>query len=225
MPSDWVKMRTDLYRDPRVCDIADHLLDPEGPLARFVNQNCQRDMTVTRNVMRNVVVGALVSVWGVCRQRGKRKGDDLVIAGSCVGVIDDVADVPGFGDAMASVGWLKQGGNTLVFPRFFAEWNVEPDESYRQKNAERQRRFRERASEKRNAFRNVTDNVKSNDREEESINTPLTPLGGDGLRPREIAKQRRLAAAEERRNAERLKRLEDERRLREQAADPPKPAQ
>ena len=152
MAGDWIKMRTDLYRDPKVCLIADELMQPEGELARYVNQHLQRDMAVTRNVMRNVTVGALVTVWGVTRHRGKRDNDNLFIRGITLSVIDDIADVHGFGDAMASAGWARQTEEGVIFPNFFEELNTEPTQDQKAKNAERQRRYRE----KRNALRNVT---------------------------------------------------------------------
>lgn len=164
MPSDWIKMRTDLYRDPKVCKIADILLDPEGPLACYVSQNCQRDMTITRNALRNVTVGALVTLWGVTRHRGKRYEDDLVLRKIDADVIDDIVDIPGFGEAMLAVGWAEVRGEDLVFPRFFEEFNTEPSDDARQKAAERQRKYRE----KRNALRNVTVTSQSNVREEKS---------------------------------------------------------
>lgn len=156
MAGDWIKMRTDLYRDPKVCLMADNLLDRDGKLSLFVSQITQRDMCVTRNVMRNVTVGALVTVWGVARHRGKRVDDDLLVRDATISVVDDIAELPGFGDAMESVGWAVQSEEGLVFPRFFEEFNVEPGIDARESNAERQRRWRE----KRNALRNVTSNEK-----------------------------------------------------------------
>lgn len=166
MSGDWIKMRTDLYRDPKVCLIADALMDPSGELAGYINQNMQREMTVTRNVMRNVTVGALVSVWGVLRHRGKRVEWDLAIKGCTISVVDDLADIQGFGEAMESVGWLKQAPEGIVLPRFFEEFNVDPSEDAKAKNAERQRRYREKQAEKSNGERNVTVTSKSNGREE-----------------------------------------------------------
>ena len=57
MAGDWIKMRTDLYRNPKVCVMADLLMSADGELARYVDQHKQRAMTVTRNVMRNVKIG------------------------------------------------------------------------------------------------------------------------------------------------------------------------
>jgi hypothetical protein len=144
MASDWIKMRTDLYRDPKVSVIADELMDPEGRLARYVSQYCQCDMSVTRNVTRNAVVGALVAVWGVMRQRGKRRDDDLVCAGVTPQVLDDIADLPGFGSAMESAGWVIESLEGIEFPNFFEENNVDPSEKKSASAAERQRKYRER---------------------------------------------------------------------------------
>lgn len=155
MAAEWIKMRVDLYRDPRVCMIADALMDRAGALARSVNQIAQRDMTVTRNVMRNVTVGALVSVWGVMRTRGKRCGDDLIYANAAIAVLDDIADLPGFGEAMESAGWVDTADNGLIFRNFFNEYNTDPADHSKAKAAERQRRFR-------NAHHNVTDDVTRN---------------------------------------------------------------
>lgn len=181
MAADWIKMRSDLYRDPKVCVIADILRESDGELARYVNQNCQRDMCVTRNVMRNVTVGALVSVWGVMRTRGKPENTDLVCSGMTISVLDDIADLPGFGAAMGQVGWVVETEQGIVFPHFFEDHNVDPEESKKKKNAERQARFREKSNAKVTVTSNVTSNVTVTPREEkrrEDINTPPNPLAG-----------------------------------------------
>ncbi len=164
MAADWIKMRTDLYRDPKVCLMADFL--------------CCRDSNVPRNVMRNATVGALVTVWGVTRHRGKRSGDDLIVHGITLGVLDDMADLPGFGSAMEAAGWAHGCEEGVIFPHFFEDWNIDPQDTAKKNNAERQRRFRE----KRNASRNVTVTSQSNGREEKSREeksiqgeTPLPP--------------------------------------------------
>ena len=181
MLRDWVKMRTDLYRDPKVVLIADRL--NESVFGWSVTEN-NAGRNVTRNVMRNATVGALVTVWGVMRHAGKRIGDDLVVPKANLAVIDDIADMPGLGESMAFVGWAKVNADGVVLPAFFAENNVDPSEDRNAKNAERQKRWREKQREKRDVTRNVTDNVTSNTREEESrgeIEKTHTPAGG-GLR-------------------------------------------
>lgn len=177
MADDWVKMRTDLYRDPKVCMIADQMLAKDGDLAKFVSHSCRRDMTVTRNVMRNAVVGALVTVWGVLRRRGHRDGDNLTLNTATLAVIDDIADMPGLGDALEFVGWVVQDAECVTLPNFFADYNVDPADEAKAKNAERQRRFREA---KKVESSNVTVTLQRNAREEESReeksnNTPPPP--------------------------------------------------
>ena len=168
MPADWIKMRTDLYRDPKVIGMA----------------NALRHGDVTPNVTRYIrcsVVGALVSVWGVLRHQGERRGDDLCIPKCKLTVIDDIADLPGFGEAMASVGWANETPDGVVLPKFFRDLNAEP---VRSGAAERQKRYRERqrdGSVTRDAQRDVTQPVtvtgeKRESREER--NTPQPPDGG-----------------------------------------------
>ena len=164
---DWIKMRTDIYRDPKICLMADHLMNPEGLLNRFVNQNMQCDMVVTRNVTRCATVGATLATWGVMRHRGKRRGDDLFCAGATLWTIDDISDIPGFGAAMESVGWVIDDPEGLIFPNFFAEYNVEVDTKGKSTAAERQRRYRERQKKKSNGERDVTRDVTRDGREEE----------------------------------------------------------
>lgn len=183
MAGDWIKMRTDLYRDPKVCLIADALMDPEGELARFVSQHKQCDMTITRNVMRNVTVGALVTVWGVMRLRGKRVGVDLVCSKVTVSVLDDMAELPGFGQAMASVGWVGETDEGVVFPRFFDDYNVDPSEKKASSAAERQRRYRERHKANSDVTQDVTRDVTVTHREEkrreDSIKASLSTSAGE----------------------------------------------
>ncbi len=164
MSDDWVKMRTDLYRDPKICIIADRLLASDGPLASHIRNVTGCDMSVTRNVMRNVTVGALVTLWGVTRHRGRRDSDDLVILNATLSVVDDIAELPGLGEAMAVVGWASEDEHGVVFPGFFGEFNVEPANDRKEKNAERQRRHREKS----NALRNANVAQQSNAREEKS---------------------------------------------------------
>jgi hypothetical protein len=161
MAGDWIKMRTDLYRDPKVIGIAESLWDPEGLLGRHVSQMCQSEMTVTLNVLRNVTVGALVSVWGIARHQGRRVGDDLMLDGVGLRTLDDIAEIPGFGSAMHDVGWVKDVEEGLCFPKFFKEHNADPTDTYKQKNRERQERYRQRHS-------NVSPNVIVTHREEKN---------------------------------------------------------
>lgn len=159
MAGDWIKMRTDLYRDPKICVMADLLMDAESELSRFVNHNKRRDMTVTRNVTRCACVGALLSVWGVLRHRGKREDDDLVCVGVTLAVIDDISDIPGFGDVMQRVGWADQREDGITLPRFFSEYNADPQDAQKSKAAERQARYRQKSVAQQGVTRDVTGDV------------------------------------------------------------------
>lgn len=172
MIQDWVKIRTDLIRDTKVCVMADALIDPQGVLADHILTNCGREMCVTRNVMRCATSGALATLWGVTRHAGKRDGVDMVLSKATLSVLDDISGLPGLGEAMASVGWAVVEERGIVFPRFFEDYNVapgHPDDSQRAKAAIRQKRYRDRKREreKSNVTRNVTRDVTVTPREEE----------------------------------------------------------
>ena len=140
MACDWIKMRTDLYRDPKVIMIANHLM--RSTFTDEIARTLGREFHVTLNVTRNVTVGCLVSIWGVTRQQGERRGNDLFLMGVSIDVVDDICETPGFGEAMESVGWVIQEPFGLVFPGFFSEYNEEVKKT--KSNAERQKDYRER---------------------------------------------------------------------------------
>lgn len=184
MAGDWIRMRSDMYRDPKVCAMA-------AMVCASLESRNDRNVTpvtchVSRNVVRNAVVGALVTVWGVMRHRGHRDGDDLVVNGVPLAVLDDVADMPGLGQAMESVYWVESNEDSLVFPGFFGELNTEPT-STAKTPAQRQREFRERQKQQAKTVtdRNVTvtsrvtlrnaQREEREEREEEEIQTPLPP--------------------------------------------------
>lgn len=181
MSVDWIKMQPDLYRHPKVILMAERLMDPREPLGRYVNQNCQCSMAITLNVMRNATVGALVSVWGVTRHRGKRDGHNLSLPGHTLEVIDGIADIPGFGAAMELVGWLIDTGDSIVLPNFFRELNVDPlaaaIEKRREGDRKRKRKSRD-VSRGRSRDGHGTIPPKSKSKSK-SINTPLTPHSGE----------------------------------------------
>jgi hypothetical protein len=115
-----------------------------------------------------------------------RVDDDLKCFGVGLWVLDDIADMAGFGSAMAVARWVIETDEGLVFPRFFDEYNVEPDGKQKSKNAERQARYREKkrleSGPESNATSNVTRNVTvtprvEKSRVEKSINNPLPPKG------------------------------------------------
>jgi len=186
MANDWIKMRTDIYMNGRVGAIADSLLETNGLLSDYVIRNTGTECNVTRNVMRNATVGALVTVWGFARHKGIKINDDLVLSNYTERSIDDIADLAGFGSAMIQSGWLIADGSDMIFPDFFASNNVDPKEKAndvaRSKAAERQQRWREnkRKSKENGDGKNgrryvdVTETLRNGqeERESESIEEP-----------------------------------------------------
>lgn len=142
MATDWIKMRTDLAIDPKVLVMAERLLSEEFPLSQA--SRLSRDCHVTRHAMRHAVVGSLVTVWGVVRQRGRRAEENLTVAKATLATIDDIVGMPGFGRAMEFVGWVASDRNGLVFPSFFTEYNSEPPKTEAKSDAERSREYRAR---------------------------------------------------------------------------------
>lgn len=152
MAGDWIKMRADIARDPRVIAIADALAEsrpfmdwltaPFGPPAACRESAYER---VTRCVTVSVTVTALVRVWSLARTQGRSRGDDVLLDCATLPTLDVIAEVPDFGYAMASVGWVveRPDGAGLVFPKFLRQ-NTTPEDRKREQAAERVRRKRER---------------------------------------------------------------------------------
>lgn len=179
MAGDWIRMRTDLYRDPKVIIMADLLLDEESDLSRHISQITQASRNVTRDVMRNAVIGSLVQIWGTVRHKSRRHGDDAIVYGAAISVVDDIGEMPGIGEAMVEVGWLRQDDKCLVFPDFYESHNSDSD-AYKAKARERQRRYRER--QKRDVTRDVTvtsrNAVEKEKEKEKREEEPPTPFEG-----------------------------------------------
>lgn len=147
MSSSWIKIRTDLHTDPKVIEMARRLeyMTNAEPDKAVTFVTIQR---VTCHNWRHVIVGCLCQLWGVLRQRGKREGDNLVLKNATLNTIDDIVLLDGFGDAVEHVGWVVEHESdqfkSLIFSNFFSEYNSDPNDDRRTKDAERKRRQRER---------------------------------------------------------------------------------
>lgn len=178
MAGDWIKMRPSLLTNPKVNGIA-RILEGEREVSRVLSTGFSGAMSeiVTRNVMRNVTVSCLLTVWGAANEHttnGTFSNADL-------SDIDDMVGIPGFGGAMQSVGWLihDEDACTVTLPNF-NEYNTCGKDRPAEKNRERQQRYRDKKA----AERNVTNDVTNNDREEkrreekkEQEHTPIPPKG------------------------------------------------
>lgn len=141
MITDWIRMRTDIYRDPKVLIIA-------NALARHESVTCHEAVTKFRDihVTRHAVVGALVTIWGTMRHSGHAEGNDLFCNRINLSILDGICDLPGFGSAMAEAGWAIETDEGVIFPGFFADLNSVPTGKKASTAAERQRRCREKKS-------------------------------------------------------------------------------
>jgi biotin carboxyl carrier protein len=178
MAGDWIKMRVWLCRDPKVIRMADTLAADRDFMLWLtdpVRQSCKDTAYehVTRNVTVALCVTALLVTWGTAREQGNREEDDLVLSHCDLSTLDAMADLPGFGDAMASVEWASEREDgSLIFPKFFKD-NESPDDRHKRQNAQRQAKFRDKQS---NASNNVTDNVTvTTEKRREEKSKPQTP--------------------------------------------------
>ena len=182
MAGDWIKMRASLLTSPRVNGIA-RTLEACPKVARVLGAGDCKAMSdvVTRNVMRNVTVVALLTLWSAANEHTR----DGVFNNADLSDIDDMVGIPGFGDALELSGWAVYDADarTVTLPNF-NEYNTCGADRSKKSNAERQRRYRERkAAEKakRDESGNVTGDVTNNGREEkrrEEITVP-TDVGTD----------------------------------------------
>jgi len=91
MAGDWIKMRSNLWDDPRV--------------ARIVDATDSSEATV---------VGALYWLWATADQHT----EDGVLIGMSLRALDRKTGVQGFGAALVSVGWLADGEEGVRVVRF-----------------------------------------------------------------------------------------------------------
>lgn len=173
MSGDWIKIRPSLLLSPKVNAIAKQL-EESREVGQVLSTGFNGPMCeiVKRNVMRNVTLASLVTIWGAANEHTS----DGVFRNADLSDIDDMVGIPGFGEAMEAVGWAKlsDDGNSVILPNF-NEYNTCGKDRAKEKNAERQRRYRERQKEKSddnsNVSRNVTNNVEKRREEKKKRNT------------------------------------------------------
>ena len=172
MAGDWIKMRRGLRHDPKVIAISRYL----GASRSFMNwwsepqhHTCASHVTevVTFANVTRVTVASLLDVWSAINNTVKSDG---IAPFMTLIDIDDIAEVPDFGEAMQSVGWvveLDEGG--LMFPNF-GENNTTAKERERPMTpAERSKAYRERKKAELGSVTNVTSRHTEKRREEKSI--------------------------------------------------------
>lgn len=95
MAGDWIKMRSNLWDDPRVAKMCDQT-----------------------NAGESAIVGGLYWLWATADQHS----EDGIMLGLTLRAIDRKTGIQGFGDALVSAGWLKDHPEGVRIVRF-AEHN------------------------------------------------------------------------------------------------------
>lgn len=156
MAGDWIKMRTSLVTSPKVNGIA-RILEQSAEVGKMftLERNATLSDVVTRNVTRNVTVSLLLTLWSAANEH-TRNG---IFKNADLSDIDDIVGVPGFGNALSTVGWaIHDAENDCVILPNFNEYNTSGDERLASA-AERQRRYREKKKANSDVTRDVTGDV------------------------------------------------------------------
>lgn len=133
--SDWIKLRSDLDTDPRVYAMGELL---RQSAQSYILTSQARDLfgpvtdAVTGDVLRDVTLSALCRVWFAAN----RHTTDGVFKNASLEYLDTLAKVPGFGRAMAAVGYAvhDETARTVTLPRF-EEYNAPNKNGQRSKSA------------------------------------------------------------------------------------------
>ncbi|MFT3992416.1 MAG: hypothetical protein QM680_13510 [Luteolibacter sp.] len=141
-------MRRGLRHDPKVIALSRHLVSRRDFMDWWsdpVRVTCHDSVTeiVTFANVTRVTVCALLDVWAALNETVKKDGVAPFMA---LPDIDDIAEIPGFGEAMESVGWVNEmNGGGLEFPRF-SEHNTPAKEraGSAKTDAQRAKEYRER---------------------------------------------------------------------------------
>lgn len=171
MAGDWIKMRSALLSNPKVHTIARLVGEcREASRVLTTGASCPPCEVLSRNALRNVTVTALLLVWSSANEHtsdGVMRCCDLID-------VDEIAGIPGFGEAMQYVGWAQHDveKDAIILPNF-TEWNTPAKD---RTAAERQRRFRE----KRNGpvTRDSNGRVRGREELDKEEDPPISPNGG-----------------------------------------------
>lgn len=152
MAGDWIKMRAQLLQSPKLISVARSLhnrrefrdwLTPGGG-------GSMNGQVVSDDALRCVTGALLLRVWSAAREHGEFVGEDLFLPRINLSDLDVIAGVPGFGEAMAGVGWAEDSENGVSLPNF-REYNLPMD------SKDRQKAYRERH--KKQAKKRVTESL------------------------------------------------------------------
>ena len=190
MAADWIKMKRGLRHDPKVIAMARHLENSPA-----FAQSCVRHVTepvtlpvtlrVTFAFVTRVTVCALLDVWASLNNTLSEDGKAPFMR---LQDIDDIVEIPGFGEAMQSVGWVRELDDAgLVFPNFSENNSPSKSRSGNAKSeAERAKAYRDKKRAERDQGSTVTPSrhvTTEKRREEKSIkvstNVDTCPIASD----------------------------------------------
>ena len=172
MAGDWVKMRSSLLANPKVHAIAKAIgRDPRAGAALTTGFSGCPDQVLSRNALRNVTVTALLCVWSSANEHATGG----ILACCDLEDLDEISGVPGFGDAMAAVGWaVADAASKCVSLPNFSEHNTPAKD---RTGAERQARYRQNRNGGVTALRNgVTVTQRREEKRREDISIPAAPV-------------------------------------------------
>lgn len=143
MSDSWIKLYDGTHEDPRVFRMG-QLLSKTAD--RYITRHEARDLlgdvttAVTRDALRDITIAGLARVW----RAANRHTTDGTFAHADLEYLDTLAQIPGFGKAMAAVGWAVEHDGSVTLPNF-TEHNTPDKNGGRAKtHAERQAAYRER---------------------------------------------------------------------------------
>lgn len=196
MAANWIRMRGGLLTNAKVIRMARFLMAHQEFMSHVFGRNVTRDESVTSrvtmDVTKRVIVGSLLPVWASINDSATTDG---FVPGLGIEDVDDMAGVPGMGEAMELVEWVGQSDDGLIFRNFEEHNTVEKERSTTAKTgAQRSKEWREKkraekaaridAQRNDNVTRNVTDTSHEQSREEKRREDSLS---GDETSPVETA--------------------------------------
>jgi hypothetical protein len=184
MAGDWVKMRGSLLTNPKVIRMARHLSENEffrEWWVRGTRSSTKESVTelCDMHIVTRVTVASLLAVWSAANEC--IDGDDILRHAELY-EIDEMAGAPGFGEAMALVGWAIEIEDVGVHLPNFKEHNKSGKERVPKSGKERTQdwRSRKKAAEQAALEKNPVTKCDAGDareekRREEKKKTPLPP--------------------------------------------------
>ena len=195
--TNWIKMRRDLRHDSKVIRMTRFLCGERCFMDWWsdpVRMQCRESVTeiVTFAVVTRVTVTGLLDVWASLNETMDETG---ILPDTTLQDLDDIAEIPGFGEAMLSVGWVEELENgDLYFPNFTEYNTVSKKRTPAKSQAERAKAYRDRKraeaapiKESKKPVTNVTARHAEKRREEKRVTPSSSPQqsqgGGDGELP------------------------------------------